>query len=110
MKSSQGLELKAARRSTPYPSRALYTDIMLRRRVLREMYSDIRDELFPESWSIDIDNWTRKRRCPVCKVALYGTHNCFKVHTEDFHDDWSTLVQPWVRWKGLRQGRVQEIP
>ncbi|MBI2937130.1 MAG: hypothetical protein HYY22_02895 [Thaumarchaeota archaeon] len=79
-----------------------------RRRMLREQYSEIRDELFPESWSIDVDNWTRKRYCPICKSSLSSEHNCFKNHSEELHDDWANLIQPWVKWKGLRNRKQPE--
>jgi hypothetical protein len=63
---------------------------------------DLRDEIFPESWNIDVDNWSRKRYCPICKSTLTGTYNCFKNHSQDIHDDWADIIQPWIRWKGLR--------
>ncbi|MEE9585951.1 MAG: hypothetical protein V3W09_03525, partial [Nitrososphaerales archaeon] len=59
-------------------------------------------EIFPESWNIDVDNWSRKRYCPICKLTLTGTYNCFKNHSQDIHDDWADIIQPWIRWKGLR--------
>ncbi len=63
---------------------------------------DLREEIFPDGWITDVNNWSRKRYCPVCKSSLSGASNCFKSHSQDFHDHWADLVQPWVKWKGLR--------
>ena len=63
---------------------------------------EIRDELFPENWSVDVDNWSRKRYCSICKSSLSGAYHSFQIHSEDFHDDWADLIKPWIKWKGLR--------
>ena len=79
-----------------------YNPPNLKRRILREKFIEIRDELFPENWSADIDNWSRKRYCPICKSSLPVAYNAFQVHSNDFHDDWADIVKPWIKWKGLR--------
>lgn len=79
-----------------------YKPITLKRRILREKFIEIRDELFPENWSIDVENWPRKRYCSICKSSLSGPYNIFQIHSKDFHDDWADLVKPWIKWKGLR--------
>lgn len=72
------------------------------RRILREKFIDIRDELFPDNWNIAVDNWSNKRYCPICKSSLKSCYNSFQMHSNEFHDDWADLIKPWVQWKGLR--------
>jgi hypothetical protein len=79
-----------------------YKPVTLKRRILREKFMEIRDELFPENWNVDVDNWSRKRYCSICKSSLSGTYNIFQIHSKDFHDDWADLIKPWIKWKGLR--------
>ncbi len=80
----------------------LYKPVILKHRILREKFMEIRDELFPENWSVDVDNWSRKRYCSICKSSLSGAYHSFQIHSEDFHDDWADLIKPWIKWKGLR--------
>jgi len=79
-----------------------YNHLNLKRRILREKFIEIREELFPENWSVDIDKWSRKRYCPICKSSLSGTYNIFQIHSKDFHSEWADIVKPWIKWKGLR--------
>ena len=72
------------------------------RKILREQFNDIRDELFPDNWNIAVDNWTHKKYCTICKSSITSSYNCFKIHSNDFHDDFGDIVKPWIRWKGIR--------
>ena len=87
----------------------LYKPTILKRRILREKFIEIRDELYPENWSVDVDNWSRKRYCTICKSSLSGAYNIFQIHSKDFHDDWADLIKPWIKWKGLRTTKKVNI-
>ncbi len=89
-----------------YDQGVSHKSVNLKHRIWREQFTEIRDELFPENWSVDVDNWTRKRYCPICRSSLPGTYNVFQSHSKDFHDDWAELITPWIKWKGLRTKKV----
>lgn len=72
------------------------------RRILKEKFIGIREELFPDNWNIAVDNWSQKKYCSICKSSLTSSYNSFQNHSQDFHDDWADIIKPWVQWKGLR--------